>query len=171
MKTDPYSMSRKDRDAERVDNILGRKSGGRVKNEDEGTNIHIEINGNPKGEQTADMPVPMPPPPMPMPPPAPPMGGLGGLGGMGAKPPLPGIPGAGPGGGAVALKRGGRAQASGSGNPPNSASDADSMSGMRRRASGGRAKAPAGPSIQLQEGGAGGGMGRLEKTKDARRHK
>lgn len=110
MKTDPYSMSRKDRDAERVDHILGRKSGGRVKGDDEGTNIHIEINGNPKDEQTADMPMPMPPPMMPPPPPAPPMGGLGGLaGGMGPKPGLGGLPG--PGGGAVALKRGGRAKA------------------------------------------------------------
>jgi hypothetical protein len=82
----PYGGDRKTQESDRVDRILGRKDGGRVK-ADEGTNIHIEINADPKAAQSAeDMPpmagpVPPPPPPM-MPPPGiggPPPGG-GGMG-------------------------------------------------------------------------------------------
>lgn len=85
----PYGRKRSEDEKSRVDHVLGRKSGGRVK-DDEGTNIHIEINADPKREQVAtDLPPPMagpapPPPPMPpMPPPGPggaPMGGGGPLG-------------------------------------------------------------------------------------------
>lgn len=137
MSKDPYSVARKTRDSDRVNSVLQRKDGGRVKRDDSDTNIHIEINGAGKGEQTADMGGPPPAVPVPVPPPGmtPPMGGP--PPGLGAGPPGMPPPGTGP----VALKRGG---------------------GVR---------APAGPSIQQQEGGAGGGMGRLQKTKDTAKHK
>lgn len=89
-KHDPYKTDRKAHDKERVDKFLGRKSGGRVK-EDEGTNIHIEINAEKPTQGAEDImpppqagPVPPPPPMMPpIPPPSPggpPMGGGGPIG-------------------------------------------------------------------------------------------
>lgn len=140
MSRDPYSTARKTRDAERVDHILGRKSGGRVA-DDSDTNIHIEVNATPKEDQTAtDMPIPPPPlapPPSPMMPPP----GLGG-GGLGG------------GGGPIGLKRGGAAK--------------DCPPGMMKKAKGG-ATPDLGKKGKVDVGGAGGGTGRLEKTADARR--
>lgn len=101
--TDPFSRSRKVADAERVDKVLGRKSGGRVRDDGE-TNITITINGTPKGEQTAPPDgLPALPPAPPMAPPPPP-GGLSGL-------PVP--PPAGP--GPIGMRRGGRIKDAGAG--------------------------------------------------------
>lgn len=89
---DPYKTDRKAQNQERVDKFLGRKSGGRVSDADDGTNIHIEINASDKAQGAEDtMPPPMagpvPPPPPMMPPPmappgpgGPPMGGGGPMG-------------------------------------------------------------------------------------------
>lgn len=89
MKHDPYKTDRKAQDKDRVDKFLGRKSGGRVA-DDDGTNIHIEINASDKAQGAEDMPPmagPVPPPPPMMPPPmappgpgGPPMGGGGPMG-------------------------------------------------------------------------------------------
>lgn len=142
MRADPYTRSRSTMDAERVDRILGRKSGGRV-NDDGDTNIHIEVNATPKDEQAAEdmpMPAPVPPPPPMMPPPGAPPPGLGG-GGLGG------------GGGPIGLKRGGAAK--------------DCPPGMKRKDGG--ATPNLGKKGVVDVGGAGGGTGRLEKTADAKR--
>lgn len=141
---DPYSTARETRDAERVDKVLGRKSGGRVA-EDSDTNIHIEVNASPK-EQDAEPtagPIP-PPPPLPMAPP-PGSGPLPGLGGGGL----------GGGGGPIGLKRGGAAK--------------DCGPGMRSRRRDGGAVPDLGKKGKVDVGGAGGGTGRLEKAADAKR--
>lgn len=84
----PYGKKRSEEEKGRVDHVLGRKAGGRVK-DDEGTNIHIEINAEKPQQGAVDEgpPVagPVPPPPMVPPmihPPGPggPMGGGGPLG-------------------------------------------------------------------------------------------
>lgn len=142
-RNDPYSTARKTQDAERVNKVLGRKTGGRV-NDDGDTNIHIEVNATPKDEQTADAgpmptPPPAPPPPM-MPPPGMSPPGGGGLGG---------------GGGPIGLKRGGAAK--------------DCPPGMRRAKGG--STPDLGKRGKVDVGGAGGGTGRLEKAADARRGK
>lgn len=158
-------------DASRVNKILGRKDGGRVPD----TNIHISVNAaKPAPDAGAGLgalaaaaqAANPPPPPMPAAPPpdmsagAPPLS----IGGGG--------PGSGP--GPIAMKRGGRAdggrltKAEGTSKRmmPKGQDETDGDYVSQRRARGGGVR-QLGPT----SGGAGGGLGRIEKAADERKSK
>lgn len=206
--TDPYKTDRKAQSAGMVDKILGRKSGGRVKDDDGDTNIHIEVNAAPKEEQDAGIPPapPMAPPPPPMMPPLggppPPMGGLGGGGGgplglksggavkknwggartgrptpapttrsAGAPQPVPTRRPTGGDGSGRAFQGGGKGTGLlNGGNPAASRQALGAAMGMMPGRKSGGAVDTGKPGV-VDQGGAGGGTGRLEKTQDARRGK
>lgn len=144
----PIQTRRGDEDTARAHKMLGYKNGGRVKSDEGGTNIHIEINGTPAKTNTGPDPAMLgalaqaaqPPPPPPMP-----MGGGPDMGGPGL-----GGPGAGP--GPIAMRRGGRVAES---------SAARTAKPGQKLARGGVAQLTnSGPDA----GGAGGGHGRLRKA-------